>query len=63
MKFRYFNDQTREYVIQQPNTSLHWINFLGKDKYIGISYAAGGYSFVPDGIADITTDMMLGRVN
>ncbi len=49
MKFGYFDDQNREYVIQQPNTPLPWINYLGNDKYFGIiSNTAGGYSFFQD---------------
>lgn len=49
MKFGYFDDQNREYVIQQPNTPLPWINFLGNEKYFGIiSNTAGGYSFYQD---------------
>jgi len=49
MKFGYFDDENREYVIQQPNTPLPWINYLGSQKYFGIiSNTAGGYSFYQD---------------
>jgi len=49
MKYGYFDDQKREYVIQQPNTPLPWINYLGSEKYFGIiSNTAGGYSFYQD---------------
>jgi len=49
MKYGYFDDQTREYVIQQPDTPLPWINYLGSEKYFGIiSNTAGGYSFYQD---------------
>ena len=49
MKYGYFDDLNREYVIQQPNTPLPWINYLGSEKYFGIiSNTAGGYSFYQD---------------
>jgi len=49
MKFGYFDDQQREYVITQPDTPLPWINYLGCQAYFGIiSNTAGGYSFYRD---------------
>ncbi|MCJ7534801.1 MAG: glycosyl transferase [Anaerolineales bacterium] len=49
MKFGYFDDEHREYVITQPDTPLPWINFLGCEEYFGIiSNTAGGYSFFKD---------------
>ena len=36
MKFGYFDDQNREYVITQPDTPLPWINYLGCQAYFGI---------------------------
>jgi cellobiose phosphorylase len=49
MKFGYFDDAQREYVITQPNTPLPWINYLGSTDYFGIiSNTAGGYSFYRD---------------
>jgi cellobiose phosphorylase len=49
MKFGYFDDASREYVITQPNTPLPWINYLGSEAYFGlISNTAGGYSFYKD---------------
>jgi cellobiose phosphorylase len=49
MKFGYFDDQNREYVITQPETPLPWINYLGCQAYFGIiSNTAGGYSFYRD---------------
>ncbi|HEX6804290.1 MAG TPA: hypothetical protein VF133_11475 [Terriglobales bacterium] len=49
MKFGYFDDQRREYVITQPDTPLPWINYLGCQAYFGIiSNTAGGYSFYRD---------------
>ena len=49
MKFGYFDDAHREYVITQPDTPLPWINYLGSEAYFGlISNTAGGYSFYKD---------------
>ena len=49
MKFGYFDDAQREYVITRPDTPLPWINYLGCEDYFGlISNTAGGYSFYKD---------------
>ena len=49
MRYGYFDDQHREYVITQPDTPLPWINYLGCEAYFGIiSNTAGGYSFYRD---------------
>jgi cellobiose phosphorylase len=49
MKFGYFDDAAREYVITRPDTPLPWINYLGNEAYFGlISNTAGGYSFYRD---------------
>jgi cellobiose phosphorylase len=49
MKFGYFDDSKREYVITRPETPLPWINYLGCESYFGlISNTAGGYSFYRD---------------
>ena len=49
MRYGYFDDNTREYVITQPDTPLPWINYLGCQSYFGIiSNTAGGYSFYRD---------------
>ena len=49
MKYGYFDDAKREYVITQPDTPLPWINYLGCQAYFGIiSNTAGGYSFYRD---------------
>lgn len=49
MKFGYFDDEKREYVITRPDTPLPWINYLGCQEYFGIiSNTAGGYSFYRD---------------
>ncbi len=49
MKFGYFNDEKKEYVIETPNTPYPWINYLGyKDFFTMISNTGGGYSFYKD---------------
>ncbi len=49
MRYGYFDDAAREYVITQPDTPLPWINYLGSEAYFGIiSNTAGGYSFYRD---------------
>jgi cellobiose phosphorylase len=49
MRYGFFDDQDREYVITQPDTPLPWINYLGNEAYFGIiSNTAGGYSFYRD---------------
>ncbi len=49
MRFGYFDDACREYVITRPDTPLPWINYLGSEEYFGlISNTAGGYSFFRD---------------
>jgi cellobiose phosphorylase len=49
MRYGYFDDERREYVITQPDTPLPWINYLGSEAYFGIiSNTAGGYSFYRD---------------
>ena len=49
MRYGYFDDPNREYVITRPDTPLPWINYLGSEDYFGlISNTAGGYSFYRD---------------
>ena len=49
MKYGYFDDIAREYVITKPRTPWPWINYLGnKDFFSLISNSAGGYSFYKD---------------
>jgi cellobiose phosphorylase len=49
MRYGYFDDKNREYVITRPDTPLPWINYLGVDTYCGLmSNTAGGYSFYKD---------------
>ena len=45
MKFGYFDDEKREYVIDRPDTPAPWANYLGSPEYGAvISNNAGGYS-------------------
>ncbi len=49
MKFGYFNDKEREYIITDPKTPWPWINYLGNEDFFSlISNTAGGYSFYKD---------------
>ncbi len=49
MRYGYFDDSTREYVITRPDTPLPWFNYLGCEEYFGlISHTGGGYSFYKD---------------
>ncbi len=49
MRFGYFDDERREYVITRPDTPLPWINYLGCESFFGlISNTAGGYTFYRD---------------
>ena len=49
MRFGYFEDGEREYVITDPRTPYPWINYLGYDSFFSlISNTAGGYSFYKD---------------
>ena len=49
MRFGFFNDETKEYVIQRPDTPLPWMNYLGCEDFFGIiTNTAGGYTFYKD---------------
>ncbi len=49
MKYGYFDDKEREYVITNPRTPWPWINYLGNEDFFSlISNSAGGYSFYKD---------------
>ena len=46
MRYGYFDDDNREYVIERPDVPVSWTNYLGvKDMCTVISHNAGGYSF------------------
>ena len=49
MKFGFFDDAAKEYVITSPKTPYPWINYLGTQDFFSlISNTAGGYSFYKD---------------
>ena len=49
MRFGYFDDARREYVITTPRTPLPWINYLGSEAFFTLcSNTAGGYAFYRD---------------
>ena len=49
MKYGYFDDSRREYVITTPKTPYPWINYLGMEGFFSlISNTAGGYAFYKD---------------
>ena len=49
MRFGYFDDARREYVITRPDTPLPWINYLGSSSFFTLlSNTAGGYAFYKD---------------
>ncbi len=49
MKYGYFDDSRREYVITTPRTPLPWINYLGNEAFFALcSNTAGGYAFYRD---------------
>ena len=49
MRYGFFDDEHREYVITTPETPLPWINYLGCEEFYGmISNTGGGYVFYRD---------------
>lgn len=49
MKYGFFDDQNKEYVITTPKTPYPWINYLGTQEFFSlISNTAGGYCFYKD---------------
>ena len=49
MKFGFFDDNNKEYVITSPRTPYPWINYLGTQDFFSlISNTAGGYHFYKD---------------
>lgn len=49
MKFGFYDDTNREYVITTPRTPYPWINYLGSEKFFSlISNTTGGYAFYTD---------------
>lgn len=50
MKYGFFDNEKREYVITNPRTPAPWVNYLGSPEYGAIiSNNAGGYSFAKSG--------------
>ena len=49
MKYGFFDDVAREYVITDTKTPWPWINYLGTENFFSlISQTAGGYCFCRD---------------
>lgn len=49
MKYGYFDDVNKEYVINNYKTPLPWINYLGSDDFfVLLSNTCGGYAFYKD---------------
>ena len=49
MEYGHFDDENREYVINNPRTPWPWINYLGNEDFFSlISNSAGGYTFYKD---------------
>ncbi len=50
MRYGYFDEKNKEYVIDRPDTPAPWANYLGSPEYGAIiSNNAGGYSFEKSG--------------
>jgi len=50
MRYGYFDDQAKEYVITRPDTPQSWSNYLGSTEYGAIiTNNAGGYGFYQSG--------------
>ena len=50
MKYGYFDESKKEYVITRPDTPAPWVNYLGSPEYGAIvSNNSGGYSFAKSG--------------
>ncbi len=51
MKYGFFDDKNKEYVITEVQTPYPWINYLGSDDFFSlISNTSGGYSFYKDAL-------------
>ena len=49
MRYGYFDNKNREYVVDRPDVSVSWTNYLGtEDTGTVISHNAGGYMFSGD---------------
>lgn len=46
MRYGFFDDENREYVIERPDIPVSWTNYIGvRDLCAVLSHNAGGYSF------------------
>ena len=51
MKYGFFDDENKEYVITEPQTPSPWINYFGTDGFFSLcSNTGGGYSFYRDAL-------------
>lgn len=49
MKYGFFDDLNKEYVITTPKTPYPWINYLGSESFFSLfSNTSGGYAFYKD---------------
>ena len=49
MRYGYFDNKNREYVVDRPDVPVSWTNYLGtEDTGTVISHNAGGYMFSGD---------------
>ncbi|MFA9398571.1 MAG: GH36-type glycosyl hydrolase domain-containing protein [Clostridiaceae bacterium] len=49
MKYGFFDDCNKEYVITTPKTPYPWINYLGSENFFSLfSNTSGGYAFYKD---------------
>jgi N,N'-diacetylchitobiose phosphorylase len=63
MKYGYFDDAAREYVITRPDTPLSWSNYLGSTEYGAIiTNNAGGYGFYQSGARGRFMRLLFNRV-
>ena len=63
MKYGYFDDTAKEYVITRPDTPLSWSNYLGSTEYGAIiTNNAGGYGFYQSGARGRFMRLLFNRV-
>jgi N,N'-diacetylchitobiose phosphorylase len=63
MKYGYFDDEAKEYVITRPDTPQSWSNYLGSTEYGAIiTNNAGGYGFYQSGARGRFMRLLFNRV-
>jgi cellobiose phosphorylase len=63
MKYGYFDDDAKEYVITRPDTPQSWSNYLGSTEYGAIiTNNAGGYGFYQSGARGRFMRLLFNRV-